>query len=300
MKKLFGILLITLTWLTLCQVVWAGEKPLLMLEGKAFTLDSAAILENGTTVAKVRTVVETLGASVQYLPGSNTVLIKRGNELVMRLTVDSNEAEVKGKKVTLPRPVKVIGGRTMAPVKVVAEALDYKVVWNQQFFSVDLRGPGGLDIPYQLWELDGQTRDYLWQDSQRNLAGDWYKDEYSQFMTFSVVTKEKQPVTMPPLQTLLPIIPPQVDFNEYMVLFGYLGEAPTGGHSIQFEEIHQQGDEIIIKVRTSSPPPGLMVTQGVNYPSEYVRIARKDVAGQPTFVFVDQRGKVLATFQPKS
>jgi len=294
MKRFIKFLLAFCILLVTPGTAWSEQGPGLLLNGKFFPGDAGLRLEKGITMVQIRPLAEALGAEVNYRSGDYKVTVKLGNKYII-FTIGSNKAVVNGQEVQLARPTRVEGGRTQVPLRAVAEALNYNVTWNAKAHLINLSSPDAKKIAFGWRERDGQIGDYAWQDGNRNVNGDWYKEGYSKYMDFAVITAADQAVSMPPLKTLAPIWPPREDYDKYLLLFAYLGEVPSGGYGIYVEEINQVGQEVLVRVRTVSPEPGQIVTQALDYPYEYVRL-QKDLLSRGsslTFTFVDQKGIVL-------
>ncbi|MHB8170798.1 MAG: stalk domain-containing protein [Thermincolia bacterium] len=267
---------------------WAGQGLNLLWNGKVFPVDVGLRVEKGTTLAKVRPLAETLGSEVAFHSAENRIVIKKGQKTI-ELTLGSAKAQVNGKEVTLAQKARVENGRTLVPLRAVAEALGYKVTWSGNTNSINIVNDEVVTVPFH-WQ-DGKD---AWREGLRQINGDWYGGNYSKHMNFAVITKADHGVSMPPLKILLPILPPKVDYNKYVVLFGYLGEANTGGHGIYFEQLEKTGQEVLVKVRMVSPAPDMMVTQALTYPSEFIRVPKDSLgSGSISFTFVDQKGNVL-------
>ena len=67
---------------------------------------------------------------------------------------------------------------------------------------------------------------------------------------------------------------PGVDFEKQTVLAVFMGRQRTGGHSIRIASVRDTGSEVIVRVKTKSPPPGAMVTMALTHPYDVVAIAK--------------------------
>jgi len=87
-----------------------------------------------------------------------------------------------------------------------------------------------------------------------------------------------------------------INYRDKVVLFAYLGTAPTGGYGIGIEQVTVKGRDITVKVRTLSPQPGQFVTLAQTHPADFVALDRDvfTVNGGVTVTFVDQTGKLLS------
>lgn len=103
--------------------------------------DARPVQVNGRVLIPLRHVAESLGAVVRWDAASRTVSGSRGDRS-FTLPIGSRTAFVKGEPVRLDTPASVRFGRTMVPLRFVAEALGADVAWHaaQRLVSVDLGG----------------------------------------------------------------------------------------------------------------------------------------------------------------
>lgn len=77
---------------------------------------------NGNTMVPLRSVFEWLGAEVKWIPQALSIYASRGDEIIVLMRLDEDEATVNGRKVPLPqRPVQQ-NGVTYVPLRFSAEA----------------------------------------------------------------------------------------------------------------------------------------------------------------------------------
>ena len=77
----------------------------------------------------MRAIFEALGASVDWNGAAQTVTATNG-DTVVRLTIGSATATVNGVSVTIDQPGVVVNGRTLVPLRFVAESFGVSVNWN--------------------------------------------------------------------------------------------------------------------------------------------------------------------------
>jgi len=111
-----------------------GNKTM-YVNGKAVYLDSAPILQNARTLLPIRAIAEALGAKVDWDDKTQKVTIGDKNTKI-ELWIGKPTAYVNGKQTLIdPNNTKVvpitINGRTMLPVRFVAESLGAEVEWNE-------------------------------------------------------------------------------------------------------------------------------------------------------------------------
>ena len=97
-------------------------------------LDSPPIIKNGRTLLPIRAIVESLGGAVEWLEKTETVVIILGSNSI-RLQIGNANALVNGQnKLIEPQNLKVfpeiVNGRTMLPLRFVAENLGCDVQWD--------------------------------------------------------------------------------------------------------------------------------------------------------------------------
>ena len=66
--------------------------------------------------------------------------------------------------------------------------------------------------------------------------------------------------------------PPEVDFQQEMIVVAALGRRPTAGHDIMIEGAEQDSTGIEIVVRRSEPAPGCPVAAAVTQPVDLARM----------------------------
>ena len=104
--------------------------------------DQAAVIENGRTLVPLRATFNALGAEVDWMAETSTVFANKRLKSIS-LKIDDTKMYVDGKETTLEVPAKLINGRTMIPLRAVAEALDTKVGWDAESFTVNIESKQG-------------------------------------------------------------------------------------------------------------------------------------------------------------
>lgn len=102
-------------------------------------MDVAPQVINGRTMVPVRFVAQGLGYEVSWAPETRTVVIKNASA-TLSLPVGGSEAVLEtsqGKStLALDVPAQVIDGRTMVPIRFVAQAFNARVFWNGKLRQV--------------------------------------------------------------------------------------------------------------------------------------------------------------------
>ncbi|MCL2352953.1 MAG: stalk domain-containing protein [Firmicutes bacterium] len=103
-------------------------SPIMTVNGAARRLDGVPLIENGRTLVPLRAIFEALGAGVDWDAAAQTVTGTRG-KTVIRLTVGSPDAYVNGVRIRLETAPEAVNGRTMVPLRFIAESLGAEVQW---------------------------------------------------------------------------------------------------------------------------------------------------------------------------
>lgn len=67
----------------------------------------------------------------------------------------------------------------------------------------------------------------------------------------------------------------KVDFKNSQAIALFLGQKNTGGYSISVENVEETSDEIIVKVKSTSPKPGEVATMALTNPYYVAKIKSK-------------------------
>ncbi|MGZ0052917.1 copper amine oxidase N-terminal domain-containing protein [Brevibacillus gelatini] len=92
--------------------------------------DQKPLIRDSRTLVPIRPIAETLGFKVDWNEKTRTVTIDKGNDNI-RLVVTQKIAKKNGQTINLDVPAQIVNQRTVVPVRFIAEALSYKVDWDQ-------------------------------------------------------------------------------------------------------------------------------------------------------------------------
>ncbi|MHB8072019.1 MAG: tandem-95 repeat protein [Candidatus Cryosericum sp.] len=118
-----------------------GSKTM-TIDGTRTTLDAPAVIREDRTLVPLRATIESLGGTISWNAKTQQVTVKaRG--LTIILTIGKSMATVNGKAIAIdPKNSKVVpllaSGRTMLPVRFVAENLGLKVGWDTKTRTITL------------------------------------------------------------------------------------------------------------------------------------------------------------------
>ncbi|PWW31246.1 copper amine oxidase-like protein [Cytobacillus oceanisediminis] len=99
------------------------------IDGKEPLFTNDPFIKYGTTLIEFRPVFEMLGLQVGWDSKTKTVTGKKAN-LTIKMRINDRVAYVNNKKVILSQAPLILNGRTMVPLRFVAEASGKKVYWD--------------------------------------------------------------------------------------------------------------------------------------------------------------------------
>ena len=107
---------------------------------------ASRITINGNTMVPLRSVFEWLGAEVKWIPQALTITAMRGDDDIVMMRLDEDEATVNGQKVPLPqRPVQQ-DGVTYVPLRFSAEAFGATVGFDAATGAVTITDGGRVGL----------------------------------------------------------------------------------------------------------------------------------------------------------
>jgi hypothetical protein len=107
------------------------------LDGEALDLDAVPEVKNGRTLIPIRPVAESIGADVVWDGETQTVTITRAGKEIL-LVIGRDTATVNGESVTMDAAPYVSNGRTLLPLRFVAEQFSQTVEYNDLNISVHI------------------------------------------------------------------------------------------------------------------------------------------------------------------
>ena len=146
MKRLFVSLALGLS-LTLTPPLAAGE---VTVDGRA--VEAAATVRENTTYVSLRAVVQALApeAGIQW---TGSCALAEGEDFTLTARPGALYLEVNGRALYIPQGVLLENGRTLVPVRVLAEALGADVDWNSATGEVTVTsGDGTILTEYDVYD----------------------------------------------------------------------------------------------------------------------------------------------------
>lgn len=117
----------------------AASLPSLQVNGQ--TVPAVHQVENGTTYVALRTVAQALDQSVSVFWSDGRAVVE-GPSLTLQAQPGQQWLSVNGRCLYIPGGVKLAEGRTLVPVRVLADAFGAQVSWDGQAGLVTLSSSG--------------------------------------------------------------------------------------------------------------------------------------------------------------
>ena len=135
---------ITVERLQLIQISLPIGKKFCLLNGQEKSLDEPALIVNGSTFVPIRFLAEAFQIQIDWVAKEQKITLFQ-NGLRIELWIGKKIALINGKDYQLSNPPFIRNGRTLLPIRFIAEGLKANVVWNKENQEVFIR----MGIPYQ-------------------------------------------------------------------------------------------------------------------------------------------------------
>lgn len=134
-------------------------NPVMTVNGEERSIDAegtAPTVENGRTLVPIRAVIEAMGGNADWQAETRTAVLTLGEDTV-KLTIDSTEAFFNDRKDELDTAPMLINGRTMLPIRYIAECFAFIVDWNEATRTVSIAKEIKAEEPTEEPEKEKKT-----------------------------------------------------------------------------------------------------------------------------------------------
>lgn len=161
-RMIFGISLI-LT-LMAAQVALADDGINVYVNNEKLSFDVNPQIIDERTLVPMRAIFEALGAEVSWDDSSKSITAIK-DDTTIKMTIGNNIVNVNANQIILDVPPQIIDGRTLVPVRTIAESFGSDVLWEGDSRSV-------------LIDSNATYVSLKEKDTIKNiLIGEWYNDE---------------------------------------------------------------------------------------------------------------------------
>ena len=133
------------------------------INGGATAMDVSPLIKDSRTLLPIRFITEPIGAEIQWINTEKKVIINQGSTII-ELWIGKNKAVINDRSIPIDSdnasvmPL-IINGRTMMPLRFIAENIGCEVKWIPEFNQIKIR--------YQGNKLDPQPEPPMdWLDPQ--------------------------------------------------------------------------------------------------------------------------------------
>lgn len=98
-------------------------------------IDSEPIIINNRTLLPIRAVIEEIGGTVNWDNKKQEITLTYQGDTI-RLVIDNTTAYLNDTAITLDTAPVIINGRTMIPIRFIAESFHFDVVWDNQTITI--------------------------------------------------------------------------------------------------------------------------------------------------------------------
>jgi hypothetical protein len=138
------IAVLTALFIIILSTGTALGTPKVVLNGNKLAFIVPPRIDNGRTLVPLRTIFESIGATVNWDEDSQTVTAIKGSNTI-KLQIGAYSATINDKPVSLDVPGVIVDGRTMVPLRFVSEAMGCKVDWLEETQTVLITDTSSLD-----------------------------------------------------------------------------------------------------------------------------------------------------------
>jgi hypothetical protein len=121
------------------KIVLRIGSDVMTVNGKVVQLDAAPEINNGRTFLPLRAIAEAFGAQVTWVPETQGITVVLGDNQI-GLQIGNNTAVVNGNVLSIVPPY-IKNGRTMVPIRVIAEGFGEQVEWDPVNYIVTITMP---------------------------------------------------------------------------------------------------------------------------------------------------------------
>jgi len=135
-KRLSVLLTLIMVLVSLNPVIsFAGEQPIkVVVNGELVEFDVQPTMVNGRVLVPIRAIFEKLGLEVGWDAKTQTAIGTKDG-ITIELPIGKKIAIRNGQPIELDTPAMVVNGRTLVPVRFIAESLGADVSWDSSTWT---------------------------------------------------------------------------------------------------------------------------------------------------------------------
>lgn len=122
-------------------VVLQVDNPIMTVNGSETEIDpgmgTTPVIQDSRTLVPVRTIIEAMGGSVEWDNDTHTASLMYGDNEI-ELVTGSTTAYLNGEERSLDTAPAIINGRTMLPIRFIAESFGFNTRWDADTRSITI------------------------------------------------------------------------------------------------------------------------------------------------------------------
>ena len=171
-RKVRQLTLVTLILVMMAMPIsGATISPAVHLNGVELAFDSPPYIVDGRTMVPVRAITEALGAQVDWDGETEIITISIFETTTLYLKIGISAYVINGNSYVMDAAPEIREGRTMVPLRFVAEGLGCDVIWHEATSSVELTKEGFVVSEAFAVNKDYTDEDLLWLARIVNVEG---------------------------------------------------------------------------------------------------------------------------------
>ena len=144
-KALFLLLSVLVLIMSLSVLVTAERYVTVVLDGETLEFDVQPRIINDRTMVPIRKIFESMGALVDWDNDTQTVIIDKGTRHI-EAQIGNYEMYINDEVKPLDTAPVLLDGRTLVPVRFIAEALGALVEWDNPNYSAIITSPEKISL----------------------------------------------------------------------------------------------------------------------------------------------------------
>ena len=153
LKKILCIFIVLIACFMLCTLIVSAEdlsdvivslqidNPIMKVNGSETEIDvgkdTKPVVKDGSTLVPIRAIVEAFGGTADWEPTTQSVLLKMDDDKIV-MVINSKSLYVNDCLVTMDVAPISINGRTMMPIRIIAESFGLGVAWDNDTKTVSI------------------------------------------------------------------------------------------------------------------------------------------------------------------
>ncbi len=144
LKKIIALMGAAVFTAASLNTVFAENTISVKINGKNVEFDQPPTVENGRTLIPFRAVLEEMGLYVDWNSDTKTIICTDGYKTGLltigssEMIIGDSEQETIFERISLDVPAKIVNGRTLVPIRAVAESFGAEVTWDENTKTVEI------------------------------------------------------------------------------------------------------------------------------------------------------------------